>query len=133
VWGAIASTLGKPDQALKNFFFLLVYLDFPRPRTGHVPLYLCLHIPARVHFVSAMAQHKWDERGVETGWCSHCVTLSEHTRQVAPLASPRVPDVAPAAVPSAPLSTRERSCVPNAGDDLVARTVEKRLQVQFLR
>jgi len=44
-----------------------------------------------------MAQHKWDERGVETGWCSHCVTLSEHTRQVAPLASPRVPDVAPAA------------------------------------
>ena len=25
---------------------------------------------------------KWDEREVETGWCSHCVTHSEHTRQV---------------------------------------------------
>ena len=24
---------------------------------------------------------QWDDREVERGWCSHCVTLTEHTRE----------------------------------------------------
>ena len=28
-----------------------------------------------------MSLVKWDDREVERGWCSHCVTLTEHTRQ----------------------------------------------------
>jgi hypothetical protein len=24
---------------------------------------------------------RWDDREIESGWCSHCVTMSEHTRE----------------------------------------------------
>ncbi len=27
-------------------------------------------------------REKWDERDLERGWCSHCVKLGDHTKQV---------------------------------------------------